>query len=77
MFGYERWENFEKEIYRSMESCEASGIAVLDYFREVTKMITIGKGRKRKVISLYKPESRRADMNILASMSVKKNGNKS
>ena len=32
-----------------MESCETSGIAVLDHFREVTKMITIGKGGKREV----------------------------
>lgn len=49
LLGYERWENFEKAIGRSMESCEASGIAVLDHFREVTKMITIGKGGQRKV----------------------------
>ena len=49
LLGYERWENFEKAIGRSMESCEASGIAVLDHFREVTKMITIGKGGKREV----------------------------
>lgn len=49
LLGYERWENFEKAISRSMESCEASGIAVLDHFREVTKMITIGKGGKREV----------------------------
>lgn len=49
LLGYERWENFEKAIGRSMESCEASGIAVLDHFREVTKMITLGKGGKREV----------------------------
>lgn len=49
LLGYERWENFEKAIGRSMESCEASGIAVHDHFREVTKMITLGKGGKREV----------------------------
>ncbi len=49
LLGYERWENFEKAIRRSMESCETSGITVLDHFREVTKMITIGKGGKREV----------------------------
>lgn len=32
-----------------MESCEVSGIEVLDHFREITKMITIGKGGKREV----------------------------
>lgn len=49
LLGYERWENFEKAIRRSMESCETSGIAVLDHFREVTKMIKLGKGGKREV----------------------------
>lgn len=49
LLGYERWENFEKAIKRSMESCETSGIVVLDHFREVTKMIMIGKGGKREV----------------------------
>lgn len=28
LLGYERWENFEKAVKRSMESCEASGVAV-------------------------------------------------
>lgn len=49
LLGYERWENFEKVIRRSMESCETSGIEVFDHFREVTKMITLGKGGKREV----------------------------
>lgn len=49
LLGYERWENFEKVTSRSMESCEASGIAVLDHFCELTKMITIGKGGKCEV----------------------------
>ena len=48
LLGYERWGNFEKAIRRSMESCEPSGIAVSDHFREVTKMITLGKGGKRE-----------------------------
>lgn len=49
LLGYERWENFEKAIRRSMESCVTSGIEVSDHFREVTKMITLGKGGKREV----------------------------
>ena len=49
LLGYERWENFEKAINRAMESCETSGIVVLDHFREVTKLITAGKGAKREV----------------------------
>ena len=46
LLGYGRWENFDKTICRAMES---SGIAVSDHFREVTKMITVGKGGQRPV----------------------------
>ena len=49
LLGYERWENFEKAVRRAIESCEMSGICVLDHFREVTKMIIAGKGAKRNV----------------------------
>ena len=49
LLGYERWENFDKAIQRAIESCETSGVVTSDHFREVTKMITIGKGGKREV----------------------------
>ena len=49
LFCYDRWENFDKAVCRAVESCETSGISVSDHFREVTKMIPIGKGGKRKV----------------------------
>lgn len=49
LLGYERWENFEKVIKRAIESCETSGIAVTDHFRDVTKIITVEKGAKREV----------------------------
>ena len=49
LLGYGRWENFDKAICRAMESCETSGITVPDHFREVTKMVTIGKGGQRPV----------------------------
>lgn len=49
LLGYERWENFAKAISRACESCETSGINTIDHFREVTKMITAGKGAKRAV----------------------------
>ena len=49
LLGYERWENFDKAIGRTIESCETSGIEVSDYFREVTKMMTAGKGAQRAV----------------------------
>lgn len=49
LLGYERWENFDKVICRAMESCETSGIAVLDHFREVTKMVELGSNAKRDI----------------------------
>ena len=49
LLGYERWENFEKAIKRSMDSCETAGITVSDHFREVTKMVQLGSGSQRAV----------------------------
>lgn len=47
--GYARWENFQTAIQRAMESCEASGHAVSDHFRGVTKLIVHGKGGEREI----------------------------
>lgn len=49
LLGYERWENFAKAIVRAIESCETSGIAVADHFREVTKMVQLGSGSQRGI----------------------------
>ena len=49
LFGYDRWENFDKAVCRAMESCKTSGINVADHFREVTKMVELGSRAKRKV----------------------------
>jgi DNA-damage-inducible protein D len=49
VLGYARWENFVVAITRAVESCKTQGINVDDHFREVTKMIEIGKGGKREV----------------------------
>ena len=49
LLGYERWENFEKAVKRSMDSCETAGITVPDHFREVTKMVQLGSGSQRAV----------------------------
>ncbi len=49
LLGYERWENFDKAVIRAIDSCKASKIEPLDHFREVTKMILIGKGGQRSV----------------------------
>jgi len=47
--GYARWENFQAAIKRATESCETTGYAATDHFRDVTKMIEIGKGGQRPI----------------------------
>ncbi|MDD2244506.1 MAG: DNA damage-inducible protein D [Dysgonamonadaceae bacterium] len=49
VLGYARWENFIVAIKRAVTSCNTLGISVDDHFREVTKMVEIGKGGKREV----------------------------
>ncbi len=47
LLGYKRWENFETAIGRAKIACENVGEDVEDHFREVTKMIELGKGAHR------------------------------
>jgi DNA-damage-inducible protein D len=49
ILGYARWENFIVAIQRAVDSCKTQNVSVDDHFREVTKMIEIGKGGKREV----------------------------
>lgn len=49
LLGYARWENFMVAINRAIDSCKTQGINADDHFREVTKMIEIGKGGQRPV----------------------------
>jgi len=49
LLGYIRWENFTEAIARAIISCESAKIPVSDHFREVTKMIELGKGATREV----------------------------
>ncbi len=45
--GYARWENFVVAINRAKDACKSQNISVDDHFRDVTKMIEIGKGGQR------------------------------
>ena len=47
--GYTQWRNFLEVIKNAMISCESAGISVDDHFAEVSKMIKVAKGAKRKV----------------------------
>jgi len=50
VLGYQRWENFAEAIQRAADSCRTQKVNVDDHFREVTKIIKIGKGGMREVI---------------------------
>ena len=49
ILGYNRWENFISAVKRAFDSCKSQGVEAADHFREVTKMIDIGKGGKREI----------------------------
>lgn len=49
LLGYSRWENFEIAVKRAAQSCKSQNINVDDHFREVTKMIELGKGAHREI----------------------------
>lgn len=52
LLGYDRWENFLKVIEKAQAACENAGTSITDHFLDVTKMIEIGKGAKRKIDDL-------------------------
>ena len=47
--GYARWENFLVVIRKAIKSCESTGYDSSDHFRDVTKMIELGKGGMREI----------------------------
>jgi len=47
--GYAQWRRFSDAIERARTACESSGFNVSDHFANVGKMITLGKGGKRKI----------------------------
>jgi len=52
LLGYKAWENFERVIQKAKKACENSGNIVRDHFREVTKVITAGKGASHVINDL-------------------------
>jgi len=49
LLGYKRWDKFLNVIEKAKQACENSHIEVLDHFRHVGKMVTIGSGATREV----------------------------
>jgi DNA-damage-inducible protein D len=49
VLGYERWENFVNIIEKAKIACENSGIEIIDHFRDITKMVSIGSNAQRPI----------------------------
>ena len=49
LLGYTRWENFSEAIKRAETSCSSNNVDISFHFREVTKMVDIGMGKKRSI----------------------------
>jgi len=48
VLDYSKWQNFSKVLDRAMLACRNSGFDTADHFTEVSKMVEIGSGAKRK-----------------------------
>jgi DNA-damage-inducible protein D len=51
--GYEEYRNFLKVVQKARIACENSGQSVEDHFVDVTDMIQIGKGGRRRVADVH------------------------
>jgi len=49
LLDYDRWENFLNVLEKAKIACQNSKLRVADHFRDVTKMIDVGKGAQRPV----------------------------
>ncbi len=49
VLDYSLWQNFATTVERAKLSCENGGQRVEDHFIESNKMITLGKGAKRRI----------------------------
>ena len=49
VLDYVQWRNFMKVVDRAMLACKNSGFEIADHFAEVSKMVDIGSGTKRRV----------------------------
>jgi len=49
LLGYSKWENFLKAINKAKTACEVSGVAVIDHFPDVRKMVGLGSGSQREI----------------------------
>lgn len=49
LLEYQQWRNFELVIKKASLACEKSGKAIEDHFADISKMVDLGSGAKRKI----------------------------
>lgn len=49
LLGYSRWESFARVIEKAKTACANSGNPAEDHFLDLTKMVDVGSGAKRKI----------------------------
>lgn len=52
IFGYAKWQNFQKIIEKSKESCKNAEIDVYNHFTDVSKTIDMPKGAKKEITDI-------------------------
>lgn len=46
---YHKWQNFALVIEKAALACEQSGRRIADHFTDISKMVDLGSGAKRKI----------------------------
>ena len=49
LLGYAKWESFARVIDKAKVACVSSGYETRDHFLDITKMVGVGSGAKRKI----------------------------
>lgn len=49
LLGYEKWDNFLKVVIKAKSACLTSKHNVIDHFADISKMVSLGSGSRRKI----------------------------